>query len=122
MQRPPQRSWPIGHSIVFVHVPEMQLSPIAQALPQRPQFAGSLRTSTHEPEQFVWSGGHMLTQRPLEQTALAAQRFPQPPQFAGSACGFTQTPLHATSPGRHVGFGTSIVGTSGRTLASPRSR
>ena len=71
----------------------MHTSPVAQTLPQAPQWVGSLVGSVQIPAQLVRPSWHESTQDPLEQTLPAAQALPQAPQFATSVCVFAQRPV-----------------------------
>ncbi len=67
----------------------------AQALPQAPQFAGSLARSRQAPVQSVWPETQVATQAPAAQRCPAPQALPQAPQLALSAWVFTSQPFIA---------------------------
>ncbi len=69
-------------------------------MPQRPQLALSLLTSTQRPAQMVWPEGQ--AQRPISQRCPVPQAVPQAPQFIASVWVFTQAPLQAFSPIGHA--------------------
>jgi hypothetical protein len=58
--------------------------PLAQALPQAPQFAGSEVVFTHAVPHRVVLPLQLTAQAPDEQTCPLGQTFPHVPQFAGS--------------------------------------
>jgi hypothetical protein len=80
------------------HMPPLQVSPLAQVLPQPPQFFGSVCSSSHRPLQRTNPAWHMSTQFPPLQVAVpfgsaVMQTFPQAPQLFALICSLTQTRL-----------------------------
>ena len=51
-----------------MHMPALQVSPAAHALPQLPQFAALVWVSTQAPPQFSSPPLHMSEQEPMSQT------------------------------------------------------
>jgi hypothetical protein len=74
----------------------MQFCPGLQALPQPPQFFGSLSTSTQALLQSLVSPPH--AQAALRHEAPAPHDFPQPPQLEGSVLVSVQVEPHSASP------------------------
>jgi len=72
------------------------------ALPQAPQWAGSLARSRHTPEQAVVPPAQVEVQAPEEHTVPAPQTWPQAPQWRLSVCTLTHCPEHARWPGEQV--------------------
>ena len=70
---------PVGQAL---HFPAVQVSPLAQRLPQLPQLFGSLVTGMQAPLQAASPLGQ--SQLPWVQVAPVAQTVPQPPQLSGS--------------------------------------
>jgi hypothetical protein len=62
------------------HTPPPQVSPAVQALPQPPQFCGSVCSSTQLVPQIVLGAGQVM-QLPLTQLWAITQATPQAPQF-----------------------------------------
>jgi hypothetical protein len=65
---------------MVAQVPLAHTVPAGQALPQRPQFAGSLVGSRHLPRHEIMPGRQR--QAPMAQLAFAPQLNPQAPQLA----------------------------------------
>jgi hypothetical protein len=80
------------------------VAPVAQAVPQVPQFASSVSRFTQAPPQTDSSAGHWHA--PEAQVAPVAQAVPHPPQFASSAWRSTHAvgaaAGHAVVPAGHV--------------------
>jgi len=91
---------------VAAQTPTLHTWPIAQALPQAPQLAASMRVSAQPrvmPSPQSCNGdAHDTEQAPLEHTLPAGQRLPQAPQLSRSVCVDTQRPAQATCPIGHV--------------------
>ena len=83
------------------HMPAPQSCPAAHAVPQAPQFAGSVSVSTQLLPHCVEPPRHATAHCPIEQSSPAAHVVPQAPQFAGSFIVSMQAPLQ-TVP-EHVG-------------------
>jgi hypothetical protein len=73
---------PIAHE--STHMPIEHTWPAAQAFPHMPQWARSVCTSRHEPEQFESPDAHDSTHMPIEHTCPSAQAFPHAPQLVRS--------------------------------------
>lgn len=69
------------------------------AVPQAPQWFGSLRSETQTPLHEVWPAGHVHT--PPTQEVPPEHALPQPPQLAESLESETQAPLQAVRPAPH---------------------
>jgi len=102
-QAPLQRLSPPVHA----HEPPLQVCPLRQAMPQPPQFLGSLFVLISQPSiglllQSLKPGlQDWMAQAPDWQAGVALlteQTMPQPPQFLVSVWVFTQAPLHSTCP------------------------
>jgi hypothetical protein len=115
-QVPPVQAFPFGHAVpqapqfrvlvfVFTQEPEQSDSPAAQHVPlahteaphdvpQVPQLAGSIETSTHpEAPQSFGKAVPAQVQAPdaqVDRDFWASQDAPQVPQWAGSSWRFTQ--------------------------------
>ena len=89
-QLPPQSVCPPGQP----QLPALQVWPAAQALPQVPQFSGSLwklAASTQPVPHSALSAGQVATHIDALQSGVAAgQGMPQPPQLAPSAAMLAQ--------------------------------
>jgi hypothetical protein len=73
-----------------VHTPAWQVSPVLQAVPHVPQFAGSLFVFTHVPLQSVWVPAH-LQAPPVQVKPLVGSHFTsQSPQLLLSLPGSMQ--------------------------------
>src|SRR6185436_1999935 len=83
-------------------LPPEQTSPASQAVPQAPQFFGSMVTSTQALPHLVLPPAQLRPHTPAEQTSPAAQTVPQVPQFFGSKSVMVQTPLQRVEPGHIV--------------------
>jgi hypothetical protein len=85
-QAPPQFVVPLGQ--FRVQVLPLQTSPLLQACPQAPQFAGSLLVLMQAPAQSAKPVLHNVWHCPALQLALplagASQCLPQAPQLSGS--------------------------------------
>lgn len=91
MHAPPQSARLDAHA--SWHAPLLHTCPDAQGCPQAPQWFGSLRVFTHEPEQSVSPVAHV--HEPATQWDPPVQRRPHAPQFPSSAPSATHAPLHA---------------------------
>ena len=60
--------------------PSTQNSPVAQAMSQPPQWAGSTSVSTQVPPHSMVPGPQTSTQEPISQASPEPQAMPQPPQ------------------------------------------
>src|SRR6185369_1240277 len=79
------------------HTPAVQAAPPVHALPQAPQFAGSLEVSMQVPPQVALPAPQ--PQAPLLQVWPPRHLLPQKPQFVGSVATATQLfVLHTISP------------------------
>jgi hypothetical protein len=99
---PAAQTSPVGQPTGAVpqwHPPPEQVSPGLQALPQPPQFAGSLWVSVQVEPQSVWLGPQ--PQPPFVQTWPAAQAWPQLPQWL-AVFSAVQTPPQQPSPAPHA--------------------
>ncbi len=74
---------------VHAHWPLVQI-PLAQTVPQPPQFWGSVCVSVQVVPQRLWPVAHGATQVPEMQRSLAAHWVAQLPQCAGSVAGLVQ--------------------------------
>lgn len=91
--------------IVDLHLPPLQMSPMAHGMPQPPQLFGSVLVSTHLSVQQVSEIGHGMV-HPVAgwhllatHVSVAAQAMPQPPQLVGSLVVSVQPALqHASEP------------------------
>jgi hypothetical protein len=92
-QRPSHKVWPLGQ----LHCPPLQLCPVAQAVPQAPQFAGSIRVSRHVAPHSVWP--LKQEQLPAMHSEPAGQALSQAPQCRSSVFGSTQLCPHSVTPG-----------------------
>lgn len=81
-------------------MPFVQFCPGMQALPQPPQFFGSVSTSMQALLQSLVSPPQ--PQAPLRHEAPAPQDFPQPPQFEGSVAVSVHVEPQSASPAGHV--------------------
>jgi hypothetical protein len=112
------------------HMPPMQLSPVPQRLPQKPQLCASVCGSTQPtavvpPPQQIWPLVHALVPHrhcPPLQVSPALQAWPHAPQLAGSVWVFLQpveqqasVPVQATPLQRHE----PLVQVSGAVQAWP---
>jgi hypothetical protein len=79
-------------------VPERQSSPLAQIVPQPPQFPTSVLVLTQVAPQSVVPPPHDTVHPPFTQDAPEAQACPQAPQFCESVVVFTQLDPQAESP------------------------
>ncbi len=77
-------------------MPPPQNDPVAQALPQRPQFVGSLSVFVHVDPQRACPGGHGIVHAPAVHTWPTGHCIPQPPQCEGEARVSTSHPLAAS--------------------------
>ena len=91
---------PNGHP----QTPPEQDSPTGHAVPQLPQFAGSLDVSTQlRVPQACSPAAHVAWQVPVEQTGVVPeQASPQVPQLSGSAVVLVQAELQHASPSAQV--------------------
>jgi hypothetical protein len=96
---PPQLVRPAAQ--LAAHAPALHAWPAGQAVPQAPQFIGSLAASTHfvPPQSRVPAG---QTQALPLQICGAAQVLPQLPQFPPLDVRFTHAPAHGVSPAAHA--------------------
>jgi hypothetical protein len=89
-----------------VQRPAEHTLPVGQRVPQAPQFAGSLSTSTQSPPQSLYGLRQVERQRAASQLVrlpgLVSQALPQPPQFAASDSTFTQLEPQASEPFWHA--------------------
>jgi len=107
-QVPPQLIWPVGQPRLSVaQFPPKQIWPAAQALPQEPQFAGSVCASTQAPLQYASPGeqarARMKKQFPAAQPGTnpacpCGQTLPQVPQLFTSLCRSAQLPPQSVCP------------------------
>ena len=67
-------------------------------MPQPPQFAASLRTSTQAPVHAVSPGAQAATHSPDEQSGGSVQAVSQVPQWLGSEAVCVHTPPHSVPP------------------------
>jgi hypothetical protein len=74
----PQRVVPALHPAM--HVPPVQVSPVAHARPHMPQFAPLVMRSTQAPPQAVCPVGHTRRHVPVTQLCPVAQALPHMPQ------------------------------------------
>jgi hypothetical protein len=89
-QAPPQAERPM---LQFAwHLPEEHTSFAPHAVPQAPQFLGSVVSSTHVPLHDVWPAGH--AQVLFAHCLPPVHVTPHEPQFAESVFVSTQAPLH----------------------------
>ena len=95
--------------------PREQTSPMAQVIPQLPQFTGSLSTVIQRP--LHSSCPPAQAQAPFTQVVPAGQTIPQVPQFMGSVSRCTQVVPHRSCP---AGQGAS--GPGPRSMGVPTSR
>jgi hypothetical protein len=79
LQTPSQNAVPSGHA----HCPPLQVCPEEQALPQPPQFSGSVSTSTHAFPHATCPGAWQA-HKPETQLCAAPHARPHDPQLAGS--------------------------------------
>jgi hypothetical protein len=63
-----------------------------------PQFALSVMSARHEPEQFVSPAPHEVWHVPAEHTVPDGQTVPHPPQLASSVCVSRQVPPQFVRP------------------------
>jgi transcriptional regulator with XRE-family HTH domain len=96
---PHSRPMHVGGVTTRAHEPAAQVSPAAQAPPQRPQFAVSVRVSTQPLSQTVWPDGQ--THAPAAQLCPVGQRVPHSPQWFASLCGSTHIPAHTLRGALH---------------------
>jgi hypothetical protein len=90
---PPQSTRPDAQ----VQVPFTQLAPVAQRLPQLPQFVVLTATSTHVvPHTVPIAPGQV--QVPPMQVEVEGHVLPQLPQWAFEVVVSTQRPLHEVAP------------------------
>ena len=93
---PLQAVWP---ETLQAQVLLTQLAPVAQTVPQPPQFFASLVGSTQTPPQAICGGVQLrFTQPPALQVWLALQAWLQPPQLFTSVLVLTQVLLQTVSP------------------------
>jgi hypothetical protein len=98
MHAPSQGVRPELHAAA--HDPPLQNGAVpAHAIPQPPQLAASLTTSTHAPPQARVPAGH--AHRPPVHACDSAQTAPQAPQSRTSVARSTQLAPHAVSPALH---------------------
>jgi hypothetical protein len=84
-QVPPQQVIPGPQSRGW-HVPEMQSSHAAHAVPHAPQFCSSVLKSRQDPSQHVRPAAQSSgTQAPLEQRLQGPHWCPHAPQFSASS-------------------------------------
>ena len=84
-----------------LQAPATQTLPVAHAVPQAPQWVGSVWVLAHAPEQSV----RLPQPRSVHDPALHSPMphpVPHVPQFLGSVWRLTQLPLHAVSGARQV--------------------
>ena len=90
----PHSVWFAGHE----QLPDAQTSTAAHALPQAPQFAGSIPSLTQRLPQSAWALGHMVVQAPETHASPVAHALPHPPQLAGSVWVVEHTEPHSFCP------------------------
>tara|TARA_B100001989_G_scaffold253041_2_gene237662 strand:+ start:2820 stop:3509 length:690 start_codon:yes stop_codon:yes gene_type:complete len=97
---PLQSVSPLEHVLLLSHLPALQVSPVAQAVPHEPQFLSSVWVSVHVPLQSVSPLEHvlLLSHLPALQVSPVAQAVPHEPQFLSSALVLVHVPLQSTSP------------------------
>ena len=103
---------------VVPQTPRLQTCPAAQAFPQAPQLALSVRLLTQMPPHGVAPIGHVSWQVPATQSIEVPHARPHPPQLAGSVWVLAQLLPQSVCTVVQVGGisgGTSIVGTPGPT-------
>src|SRR5262249_25570605 len=93
--------------------PPLHTLPPVHAIPQPPQFCGSLDGSTQAPAQSMVPTGQLITQTPPLHTAPAGQTAGQLPQWSGSVWRSTQTPPQTDMPTGHCA-GSLLVSTQAR--------
>ncbi len=90
-QAPLQLRWFGGQFVT--HVPAAHTCPPTQALPQRPQFVGSLNVSTQRSPQRLCPIGHGARRHaPISQVVPGPHTTPHAPQLPGSLRMSRQTP------------------------------
>ena len=98
-QAVPHASCPLGQP----QTPAVQDCPLAQALPQAPQFKGSLPIVFTQAPPVQGVNAHVAEHTPAEQKgAVVGHTVPHMPQFIGSDCVFTQPALQAASGASHA--------------------
>jgi hypothetical protein len=97
-QDPAQFVFGLVHPVL--HVPLSQTWPAVQAVPQPPQWVGSVCVSTQRPEQSV--SLPLQPHVPVLQVSPTAQVFPQPPQFSGSVFVSTHCAPQLVVPARQL--------------------
>jgi hypothetical protein len=80
------------------HTPATHTSLVVQALPQAPQWAGSVIVSVQLPEHDVSEPQPVRVHEPARQLE-SVHPLPQPLQLFTSVCRFTHAPLQLVSPG-----------------------
>ena len=86
-----------------VHAPAAQLSPLAQAWPQLPQFVRSVCVLVQPPVHIVMGAVHVtMPHVPPVQDWPVAQAWPQLPQFAVSVESFTHAVPQMVSIAVHI--------------------
>jgi hypothetical protein len=92
---PLQLVWPAAHTVVHAPLEHTLFAPV-HALPQLPQFFGSLWVLVQTLSQSLPSLKHW--QLPAWQVVPVGHFVAQPPQLPLSDCSLTHAPLHMTSP------------------------
>jgi hypothetical protein len=89
-----------------VHIPALQVCPIAQTRPHAPQLLLSVCVFTQVPEQLVCPALHIIVEGrhvPAVHVCPAGQTLPQAPQLLTSVWVLTQRPPHSVSAPVHIG-------------------
>ncbi len=98
----------LGIAQSATHIPNAHVWPVAQAIPQAPQFIRSACGSMHAPLHARL--GMRQLQEPAMHPTPDGQSVRQLPQFALSVCVFTQRPPHALSPAAQPVSGAASMG------------